>query len=217
MDAIGGKPYLASIFQSIPSIAHVETHANLVRECAIRRRLMEVSDQIRAESVRGRLDGQALLDDAEQKIFQIAHQAMRSETVNIADILNDTISKLMTIEDNGRGLTGVGTNFYKLDDMTGGFQRGDLVIVAARPSMGKTTFALNCALNASRDQGACVLFFSLEMGQHQILTNMLAATEGIDASRIRRGTMTRGRPRAAEPCRRQRCTGCRSTSIRRRR
>ncbi len=106
------------------------------------------------------------------------------------DILNDTISKLMTIEDNGRGLTGVGTKFYKLDDMTGGFQPGDLVIVAARPSMGKTTFALNCALNASRDQGACVLFFSLEMGQHQILTNMLAAAEGIDASRIRRGTMT---------------------------
>jgi replicative DNA helicase len=190
MDAVGGKPYLASIFQSIPSIAHVETHAKLVRECAIRRKLMEASDQIRAESMRGRLDGQALLDDAEQKIFQIAHQALRSETVNIADILNETISKLMTVEDNGRGLTGLGTNFYKLDGMTAGFQRGDLIIVAARPSMGKTTFALNCALNACREQGACVLFFSLEMGQHQILTNMLAATEGIDASRIRRGTMT---------------------------
>jgi replicative DNA helicase len=190
MDQVGGKPYLAAIFQSIPSTAHVESHAKLIRECAIRRRLIQAADEIRTESVRGAMDGPGLLDDAERKIFQIAHQAVRSETVNVGDILNETISYLNSIEDNGRGLTGVGTNFYKLDSMTGGFQRGDLVILAARPSMGKTTFALNCALNASREHGATVLFFSLEMGQQQIMTNMLACAEGIDASRLRRGTMT---------------------------
>jgi replicative DNA helicase len=190
MEEVGGKPYLAAIFQSIPSIAHVESHAKLVRECAIRRRLIQASEEIRAESVRGKLDGTSLLDDAERKIFQIAHQAVRSETVNVGDILNETINRLMTVEDHGRGLTGLGTNFYKLDQMTGGFQRGDLVIVAARPSMGKTTFALNCALNACREHGATILFFSLEMGQHQILTNLLSAAEGIDASRMRRGQMT---------------------------
>lgn len=190
MDEIGGKPYLATIYQSIPSVAHVEAHAQLVRECAIRRRLIAAADEIRGLSIRGSLDGVSLLDDAERKIFQIAHAAVRSETVNVGDILNETINKLMAVEDNGRGLTGVGTNYYKLDSMTGGFQRGDLIILAARPSMGKTTFALNCALNGCREHGATVLFFSLEMGQHQILTNLLCAAEGIDASRLRRGTMS---------------------------
>jgi replicative DNA helicase len=190
MDEIGGKPYLAALFESIPSVAHVEAHAQIVRECAIRRRLMAVADDIRGNAARGGLGGSELLDDAERKIFQIAHAAVRSETVNVGDILNETINKLIAIEDNGRGLTGVGTNFYHLDNMTGGFQRGDLVILAARPSMGKTTFALNCALNACREHAASVLFFSLEMGQHQILTNLLCAAEGIDASRLRRGTMT---------------------------
>jgi replicative DNA helicase len=190
MDEIGGKPYLASIFQAIPSTAHVAAHARVIRECSIRRRLIQASEEIRSESLWGRLEGPQLLDGAEQKIFKIAHSAVRSETVNVGDILGETINRLISIEDNGRGLTGVGTNFYKLDSMTGGFQRGDLIILAARPSMGKTTFALNCAMNACREHGASVLFFSLEMGLHQIVTNMLAATEGIDASRIRRGTMT---------------------------
>jgi replicative DNA helicase len=190
MDAVGGKPYLATIFQSIPSTAHVGSHAKLIRECAIRRRLIQAANEISSGCVNGALDGPALLDEAERRIFEIAHHAVRSETVSVGDILNETINRLMTIEDDGRGLTGLGTNFYKLDGMTGGFQRGDLVIVAARPSMGKTTFALNCALNACREHGATALFFSLEMGQHQILTNLLAAAEGIDASRLRRGTMT---------------------------
>jgi replicative DNA helicase len=190
MEEVGGKSYLAAIVASIPSTAHVDAHAKLVRECAIRRRLIQAADDIRGESVRGKLDGTGLLDDAERRIFQIAHTAVRSETVNVGDILNETLARLASVEDNGRGITGIPSNFYKLDSMTGGFQRGDLVILAARPSMGKTTFALNCALNSCREHGATVLFFSLEMGQHQILTNMLAATEGIDASRLRRGTLS---------------------------
>ncbi len=191
VDEVGGKAYLASLLQTLPSTAHVLAHAKLVKECAIRRRLMRTCDEIRAESMTGRLDCENLVDLAEQRIFEISNEDGKNETVEVGDILAETVEKIGAMQGARGGITGIDTGYYRLNDRTGGFQRGDLVIIAARPSMGKTTFAINCALNACLGDGSTVLFFSLEMGAEQILTNMLCATASVDASRLRRGQLSK--------------------------
>jgi replicative DNA helicase len=188
LDEIGGKKYLAELMEAVPSAHNVGAYAKLVRDCAVRRRLLRASEEIRASALAG---GKAneLIDHAEAKIFEIQHLGQKSGTVRVGDVLLDVFKRIEALEGSHGGITGCDTGYYKLNDMTSGFQPGDLVIIAARPSMGKTTFVLNCALNAAKT-GKTILFFSLEMASEQIVTNLLCCEARVDAGRVRRGQMT---------------------------
>jgi replicative DNA helicase len=188
LDEIGGKKYLADLMESVPSARNVGAYASIVRDCAVRRRLIRATEEIRAAALHG---GKAkdLIDLAEKRIFELHHEGARSGTARVGDILYDVFKQIEALDGGAGGVTGCDTGFYKLNDMTSGFQPGDLVVVAARPSMGKTTFVLNCALNAART-GRTILFFSLEMGKEQLVTNLLCCEARVDSNRVRRGQMT---------------------------
>jgi len=189
LDQVGGKKYLADLMEAVPSAHNVSAYAKLVRDCAVRRRLLRASEEIRGRALHGGKT-QDLLDFAEQAVFDIAHEGSRSGTVRVGDVLIDVFKQLDALVGTQGGITGVDTGFFQLNEITAGFQPGDLIVIAARPSMGKTTFTLNCALNAAKLQGRTVLFFSLEMAAEQIVTNLLCCEAQVDASRVRRGQMT---------------------------
>ncbi len=190
LDAAGGRPYLAEIVSQFVT-GNVESHAGLVRDCSLRRKLLRAADEIRVSAIEGPKRAAELVDEASGILFDLGLQGSKRDTVRVGDVLIETYQKLMSDEGTSGGLTGVDTGYYRLNDMLGGFQSGDLVIIAARPSMGKTTFALNCALNACLGAGKRVLFFSIEMAEEPILTNMLCATARVDAQRVRKRQMTR--------------------------
>jgi replicative DNA helicase len=189
LDEVGGKPYLVELLEVLPSAANVRHYADIVRVHAVRRRLARAGDEIRREALQGSHDSAALLDRAESVIFEIGERETARGTVAVRDVLAATFTRIEKMQESPGAVTGLDTGFYRLNDMTGGLQPGDLVVVAARPSMGKTTFALNIARNACLEGGARVLLFSLEMTEEQIAQNLLCAQAGIDATKLRKGQL----------------------------
>ncbi|WP_094752637.1 replicative DNA helicase [Psychromonas sp. CD1] len=193
LEAIGGIAYLAELLQNTPSAANINNYADIVRERAIVRELIGVANEI-AEAgyeTEGR-NSADLLDFAETKVFQIAEarQNKSDGPKAIKDILKATVAKIDDLCKNPRdGITGLSSGYNDLDQMTTGFQPGDLIIVAARPSMGKTTFAMNMAEYAALNADKPTLIFSLEMPAEQIMNRMLASLGRIDQSKIRTGQL----------------------------
>jgi len=193
LEPIGGIAYLAELLQNTPSAANINNYSDIVRERAIVRELIGVANEI-AEAgyeTEGR-DSSELLDFAETKVFQIA-EARSSNNEGpqpIKDILKETVAKIDDLCKNPRdGITGLSSGYNDLDQMTTGFQPGDLIIVAARPSMGKTTFAMNLAEHAALNADKATLIFSLEMPADQIMNRMLASLGRIDQGKIRTGQL----------------------------
>jgi len=194
LSAIGGLAYLGALAQNTPTAANIRRYAEIVRERAVMRSLVEVGSGI-AESAynpQGR-DAQQLLDEAEAKIFQIAEGGKRSSEgfVDIKVLLPqvaDRIDYLYQRENQGN-VTGVPTGFTDLDERTSGFQPGDLIIVAGRPSMGKTAFSLNIAENVALDTKLPVAVFSMEMGATQLATRMIGSVGRLDQHRMRNGNL----------------------------
>jgi replicative DNA helicase len=193
LEGIGGIAYLAELLQNTPSAANINNYANIVRERAIVRELIAVANDI-AEAgydTEGR-DSSELLDFAETKVFQIA-EARNNQNEGpqpIKDILKETVAKIDELCKNPRdGITGLSSGYNDLDQMTTGFQPGDLIIVAARPSMGKTTFAMNLAEHAALNADKPTIIFSLEMPADQIMNRMLASLGRIDQGKIRTGQL----------------------------
>ena len=193
LEGIGGIAYLAELLQNTPSAANINTYSDIVRERAIVRELIGVANEI-AEAgyeTEGR-DSAELLDFAETKVFQIAEaRSNKSEGPQaIKDILKVTVAKIDDLCKNPRdGITGLSSGYNDLDQMTTGFQPGDLIIVAARPSMGKTTFAMNLAEHAALNGDKPTVIFSLEMPADQIMNRMLASLGRIDQGKIRTGQL----------------------------
>ncbi|MEJ6078465.1 replicative DNA helicase [Vibrio sp. 1-Bac 57] len=193
LEGIGGIAYLAELLQNTPSAANINNYADIVRERAIVRELIGVANDI-AEAgydTEGR-DSAELLDFAETKVFQIA-EARNNQNEGpqaIKDILKETVAKIDDLCKNPRdGITGLSSGYNDLDQMTTGFQPGDLIIVAARPSMGKTTFAMNLAEHAALNADKPTIIFSLEMPSDQIMNRMLASLGRIDQGKIRTGQL----------------------------
>tara|TARA_R110001583_G_scaffold6499_3_gene32855 strand:- start:44 stop:1444 length:1401 start_codon:yes stop_codon:yes gene_type:complete len=193
LEGIGGIAYLAELLQNTPSAANINNYADIVRERAIVRELIGVANDI-AEAgydTEGR-DSSELLDFAETKVFQIA-EARTNQNEGpkaIKDILKETVAKIDDLCKNPRdGITGLSSGYNDLDQMTTGFQPGDLIIVAARPSMGKTTFAMNLAEHAALNADKPTIIFSLEMPSEQIMNRMLASLGRIDQGKIRTGQL----------------------------
>ncbi len=192
---VGGFAYLAELSKNTPSAANIIAYADIVREKAVLRELIGVGNNIaqRAYAPKGK-DIKEILDEAEREVFHIAEKRTSSNEgpKNVIDILEQTISKIEQLSQNKNhnGVTGVTTGFKDLDKKTAGLQRSDLIIVAARPSMGKTTFAMNLCENAALASDKPVLVFSLEMPADQIMMRTLASLSRVDQTKIRTGQIT---------------------------
>ncbi|HET8654704.1 MAG TPA: replicative DNA helicase [Longimicrobiaceae bacterium] len=188
-DAVGGTAYLAQLWDYVPTAANLEYHAKIVREKALLRRLIEVSTSIIHDTYENQGDVDRLLDEAEARVFQIAQSHDRKGFVWIKELLWPAMEQIEILSQNSSAITGVPTGFVDLDTMTAGFQKGDLVIVAARPSMGKTAFTLNIAQHAAISAQKSVAFFSLEMSKESLVQRMLTSEARVDATRVRTGRL----------------------------
>jgi len=189
LEASGGKDYIGFLVDVVPTAANIDYHAQIVREKALRRRLIEVSTLIVQEAYESQLTSFDLLDDAEAKIFQVAQARTKEGFTRIKELLWPTMERIEALQHGGKTITGVASGFSDLDDMTSGFQPADPVIVAARPSMGKTAFVLNIAQHAAIVDQVPVAFFSLEMSKESLVQRMLTAEARIDAQRLRKGML----------------------------
>ena len=195
VDQTGGLGYLGEIANATPSAANIRRYAEIVRERAILRQLVTVGDEIAGNALNpaGR-DVKQLLDDAEQRIFQIAEAGNRSNNgfVAIQPLLGEVVERMETLlaRESQSDITGVATGFADLDRMTSGLQAGDMIVVAGRPSMGKTAFALNIAEHVGVELRLPVAIFSLEMSGPQLATRFLSSVGRIDQSKLRTGRLT---------------------------
>ena len=189
LEASGGKDYIAVLMDAVPTSANVEYHAKIVREKALLRRLIEVSTQIVGEAFEGRVTAAELLDAAESKIFQVSQAQGGAGFTRIKELLWPTMERIEALQRGGSTITGVASGFSDLDELTSGFQPSDLVIVAARPSMGKTAFTLNIAQHAAIEANVPVAFFSLEMSKESLVQRLLTSEARIDAQKLRRGML----------------------------
>jgi replicative DNA helicase len=194
LSGVGGIAYLGALAQNTPTAANIRRYAEIVRERAVMRKLVEVGSGIAesAYSPQGR-DAQQLLDEAEAKIFQIAEGGKRSSEgfVDIKVLLPQVADRIDQLfqRDNPNDVTGIPTGFTDLDSMTSGFQPGELIIVAGRPSMGKTAFSLNIAENVALDTGLPVAVFSMEMAATQLAMRMIGSVGRLDQHRMRTGRL----------------------------
>jgi len=188
LEAIGGIDYIASLSSNVITTANVSYYAKLIKEKATLRRLIEASSEIMELSYEGD-DVETVLDIAEQKIFDIAQGRNTTNFSPIKDVLMNTFYKIEELYKNKGQLTGIPSGFPDLDLKTAGFQPSDFILVAARPSMGKTSFALNIAQNAALLTGLPVAIFSLEMSKEQLVNRLICSTANIDSQKLRTGNL----------------------------
>ena len=193
---VGGLAYLNALAQSVPSAANMRRYAEIVRERSILRKLIAASDDIATSAFNpaGR-QVSTVLDEAESKIFQIGEEGSRQKQgfQGIDKLVVQLIDRVQELHDNGaEEVTGVRTGFYELDRMTAGLQKGDLIVLAARPSMGKTAFALNIAENVAVKEGLPVLVFSMEMGASQLALRVVGSLGRINQQNLRTGRLDSG-------------------------
>lgn len=186
LEEAGGAVYLAELVRSIASAANAEYYAELVRDKAMSRHLIGSCADIIASSFEPGQDIRALLNEAEQAIFSISQRSSGRSYKDSAELIRQTFEELQARSANQELITGVSTGYTRLDDMTAGLQPSDLIILAARPSMGKTAFALNMAMRAAIRSGVGVVIYSLEMAMQQLMMRMLCAWGKVDVSRMRR-------------------------------
>jgi replicative DNA helicase len=190
LDSTGGASYVASLIDSIPTAANIEYYARIVKEKAILRRLIEAATDIVTQSYEDRQDVEGLLDEAERAIFQIAENRVRPSFYPIREIVKSSFKTLEKLFEKKEMITGIPSGFKSLDHYTAGFQPSDLIIVAGRPSMGKTAICLNMAQYAAIEKRVPVAIFSLEMSKEQLVLRMLCSEAQVEGTRIRTGFLS---------------------------
>ena len=192
-DEIGGLSYLNALAQFVPSASNIRRYAEIVRERSILRKLVAASDEIATNAFNPQGKGvTAILDEAEQKILNIGEQGSRMKQgfQSMDTLVVDLLDRVTEMSENPNDVTGVPTGFYDLDRMTSGFQAGDLVVLAARPSMGKTALAINIAEHVALHEGLPVAVFSMEMGASQLAVRIVGSIGRIDQTHLRTGSLT---------------------------
>ncbi|HHT9136852.1 MAG TPA: replicative DNA helicase [Candidatus Wunengus sp. YC60] len=187
LEKVGGVEYLMELEESVPTIGNVEYYANIVREKAIKRNLIEVAATIQKQSFEESADTEQLLDASERAIFDITQKKFNTASTKLNEILKETFSRIENLHDRQSRLTGLSAGFYDLDDITCGLQPSELIIVAARPSMGKTSLVLNIVEHVGVVEKKPAVVFSLEMSAQQVAQNMLCSHARIDAHKLRMG------------------------------
>jgi len=191
-DEVGGLAFLNSLAQYVPSSANIRRYAEIVRERSILRKLVSVSDEIATSAMN--TNGRPvphILDEAEQKIFNIGEEGsrMRQGFQSMGNLVVQLLDRVEEMSQNPNDITGVPTGFFDLDRMTSGMQAGDLIVLAARPSMGKTALAINIAENVALNEGLPVAVFSMEMGASQLAIRIVGSIGRIDQTRLRTGKL----------------------------
>jgi replicative DNA helicase len=189
LEGSGGKERIGELIDAVPTAANVEYHARIVKEKALQRRLIETCTALVGEAFEGKSTAAELLDDAEHRIFQVSQQRGMQGFTRIKELMWPTMERIEALQRGGKTITGVASGFTDLDEMTSGFQPADLVIVAARPSMGKTAFVLNVAQYAAIEQKTPIAIFSLEMSKESLVQRMLTAEARVDAQKLRKGML----------------------------
>ncbi|MFN3940606.1 MAG: replicative DNA helicase, partial [Chitinophagales bacterium] len=189
LEEAGGPYYITSLTNRVASAAHVEHHARIITQKFIQRELIRISTEIVKEAFEDTTDVFELLDKAEQALFQIADNNLRTSFIDIRNLIQNTIVEIDEARRHQDNLTGCPSGFTRLDGLTGGWQKSDLIIVAARPSMGKTAFTLSIARNAAVDFNRPVAVFSLEMSAQQLVKRLISAETELPAEKIIKGNL----------------------------
>jgi len=190
LDAAGGIAYIASLVDGVPRIANLAQYAQIVKEKSILRKLIHATDEILIRSYSGEDDPISLLEQAEKSIFEISQERVHSGFTSLPDLLGTTWAHIETLEERKELVTGVPTGYHDLDEMMSGLQSSDLVILAGRPGMGKTSLALNIAQHAAIKEGKTIGLFSLEMSSEQLVMRLLCGEGRVDSHRVRSGYLS---------------------------
>ncbi len=190
LENVGGSSYLTQLTNAVPTAAHGEHYADIVAEKAMRRKLIKASEDITRMSFDDNAASvQEILEQAEARLFSVSQRTLKQDLISIEQILAEGFDRLDELHKNKGALRGIRTGWTDLDKKTSGLQRSDLIVLAARPAMGKTTLVGNLVQNVASFEKEAVLFFSLEMSKDQLVDRMLAAEAGVDAWRIRTGDL----------------------------
>lgn len=190
LDQAGGVEYVSSITEDIPILSNVLQYAEIVREKSMLRRLLSASQMNMGDVVEGRLPARDIIDRAEKRIFEIGENLVSRDFVPLADLVSTGMADLEKLASAGTFVTGLSTGFESLDKLTTGLHGGELVVIAARPSVGKTTLALNMAEHIASKYPGAVGFFSLEMSGRQLAQRMICSNAGVNMNSIALGTLT---------------------------
>ncbi len=190
LEMVGGSSYLSELTNYVPTAANASTYAELVAQRAVRRRLIKASTDIAELAYQDDSNTQEILEQAEAQLFSVSDTSLKQDLVSLEQILTESFDRMEELHRDRGKLRGVRTGWRDLDNMTAGLQRSDLIILAARPAMGKTTLVTNLAYNVASKEKQSVLFFSLEMSKEQLVDRMLADASGVDAWNIRTGNLS---------------------------
>ena len=187
---IGGAPYLAELSNFVPAASHAKAYADIIEKASVRRRLINAGTQIADKAYEDDANADDLIGAAEKELFEVSDKIIKSDYVAIDELLADAFDRIDELHKNKGALRGLKTGFRDLDKKTAGFQKGDLVIIGARPAMGKTTFAQNLAYNIASINKKGVLFFSMEMAANEIVDRMISDVSGVDNWKMRTGNLS---------------------------
>ena len=191
LDMVGGRAYIATLTAEVPSTANAAEYAKIVAEKATLRQMIKTSEDITEKGYEAKMDAAEILDYAESGIFNIAQRRQKNDYAKIQDVLLENLRIIDEASKNKDKIVGIPTGFKELDEKTSGLQRSDLVIVAARPAMGKTAFALNIAQQSAVKAGSSVIIFSLEMGKEQLGQRLLAMQARVEMQKLKQGDLDR--------------------------
>ena len=189
LEKAGGESYLLELMEAVPTSANAEYYVEIVREHALRRHLIETAARIEKDAYESSQTVDGLLDEAESAILAVRHQKDSGKTREINDVMQIIVARLEELHQHPGQLTGLASGYYDLDDMTGGFQPGEFIVVAARPSMGKTSLALNVLHHMTVVQRRPAALYTLEMPAEQIVSNFICIHDRLDTHDFRRGTL----------------------------
>jgi replicative DNA helicase len=187
LESVGGVAYLSLLANSIPTAANIRYHSKIVREKALLRSLIRTATQITSEVYEDSRDADEMVDYAEKMIFDIADKRTSTSFSSLKDVIKDTFKMIEHLYDKKEAITGVPSGFKDIDELTSGFQPGDLIIIGGRPGMGKTAFALNIAQHVGIHMKEPIAIFSLEMSKEQLALRMLCAESMVDSAHVRKG------------------------------
>lgn len=189
IEMVGGPYYITQLTNRVSSAANIEFHSRIIVEQSIKRELIRISSEIQKEAYEDTTDVFQLLDKMEQSLFEVSESNIRKEYAKMKDIMAQAIEEIQSRKEHTDGLTGIPSGFTNLDRVTSGWQRSDLVIIAARPAMGKTAFVVSALRNAAVDHGHAVAMFSLEMSNVQLVNRMISGEAELESEKIKKGNL----------------------------
>lgn len=187
---VGGAPYLTELSNFVPAASHAKAYADIIEKASVRRRLIKAGNEIASKAYEDDAEVDSLIGAAEKDLFEVSDKIIKSDYVAMNELLADAFDRIEELHKNKGALRGLKTGFRDLDKKTAGFQKGDLVIIGARPAMGKTTFAQNLAYNIASINKKGVLFFSMEMAANEIIDRMISDVSGVDNWKMRTGNLS---------------------------